>query len=236
MERVRSVVRLVQSRQRGVCLSRATQELPRTFGALRASSFSEAKLANRTVKDELRSNLICKIQRGEDTVSGHRRVRRHGRAAGGQRGSFAPQLHSARTARAGQDAPDPHADHAAGRMDAVRRGLRDPRQSVPADLPALPRPDRRDRATTTPIAWLHREHRYVEKLATPDVTIADMIGDIDPIKAARARAGHLRRADRALRAAAARQSRHLRDQRTAGSGGQDPGRPVQHHAGRRCAD
>src|SRR6202789_1911278 len=37
----------------------------------------------------------------------------------------------------------------------------------------------------TPIAWLAREHRYVEKLATPDVTIADMIGDIDPIKAAR---------------------------------------------------
>src|SRR5256884_3569280 len=36
-----------------------------------------------------------------------------------------------------------------------------------------------------PIAWLAREARYVEKLATPDVTIADMIGDIDPIKAAR---------------------------------------------------
>jgi len=38
----------------------------------------------------------------------------------------------------------------------------------------------------TPIAWLERNARYVEKLATPDVTIADMIGDIDPIKAARA--------------------------------------------------
>ena len=37
----------------------------------------------------------------------------------------------------------------------------------------------------TPIAWLTPEERYVEKLATPDVTIADMIGDIDPIKAAR---------------------------------------------------
>jgi magnesium chelatase subunit I len=37
----------------------------------------------------------------------------------------------------------------------------------------------------TPIAWLPREARYVEKLATPDVTIADMVGDIDPIKAAR---------------------------------------------------
>src|SRR5437870_2081466 len=37
----------------------------------------------------------------------------------------------------------------------------------------------------TPIAWLDRERRYVEKLATPDVTIADMVGDIDPIKAAK---------------------------------------------------
>ena len=40
-------------------------------------------------------------------------------------------------------------------------------------------------ARAAPIAWLHRDARYVEKLATPDVTIADMIGDIDPIKAAR---------------------------------------------------
>ncbi|HEV8395425.1 MAG TPA: hypothetical protein VGQ37_14195 [Vicinamibacterales bacterium] len=38
----------------------------------------------------------------------------------------------------------------------------------------------------TPVTWLERDARYVEKLATPDVTIADMIGDIDPIKAARA--------------------------------------------------
>src|SRR6266849_8586556 len=37
-----------------------------------------------------------------------------------------------------------------------------------------------------PIGWLRRDERYVEKLATPDVTIADMVGDIDPIKAAQA--------------------------------------------------
>jgi len=36
----------------------------------------------------------------------------------------------------------------------------------------------------TPIAWIHRDERYVEKLATPDVSIADLIGDVDPIKAA----------------------------------------------------
>jgi len=36
----------------------------------------------------------------------------------------------------------------------------------------------------TPVAWLHRNDRYTEKLATPDVTVADLIGDVDPIKAA----------------------------------------------------
>jgi len=41
----------------------------------------------------------------------------------------------------------------------------------------------------TPIAWLERDSRYVEKLATPDVTIADVIGDVDPIRAARG--GHV---------------------------------------------
>jgi len=42
-----------------------------------------------------------------------------------------------------------------------------------------------DEGERTPVAWLARDARYVEKLATPDVTIADMVGDIDPIKAAR---------------------------------------------------
>src|SRR5439155_22834546 len=42
---------------------------------------------------------------------------------------------------------------------------------------------------STPIAWIDRDARFVEKLATPDVTIADVIGDVDPIKAAKG--GHL---------------------------------------------
>ena len=53
------------------------------------------------------------------------------------------------------------------------------------DLPALPRRDRASSATTLRSHTSRREQRYVEKLATPDVTIADLIGDIDPIKAAR---------------------------------------------------
>ncbi len=44
----------------------------------------------------------------------------------------------------------------------------------------------RDEGDDLPVGWLMRDARYVEKLATPDVTIADMIGDLDPIKAARA--------------------------------------------------
>ncbi len=41
-----------------------------------------------------------------------------------------------------------------------------------------------DQGDSTPVAWLHRSERYTEKLATPDVTVADLIGDVDPIKAA----------------------------------------------------
>ena len=41
-----------------------------------------------------------------------------------------------------------------------------------------------EKGDDTPIAWIHRDERYVEKLATPDVSIADLVGDVDPIKAA----------------------------------------------------
>ena len=82
----------------------------------------------------------------------------------------------------------------------------------------------------TPIAWVGRENRYVEKLATPDVTIADLIGDLDPIRAARG-ACAVRRADDSLRHAAAGESRHLCAERVAGSRRQSAGRPVQRHAG-----
>lgn len=42
----------------------------------------------------------------------------------------------------------------------------------------------REKGDETPITWIHRDERYSEKLATPDVSIADLIGDVDPIKAA----------------------------------------------------
>jgi magnesium chelatase subunit I len=41
-----------------------------------------------------------------------------------------------------------------------------------------------EKGDSTPVEWLHRDDRFFEKLATPDVTVADLIGDVDPIKAA----------------------------------------------------
>ena len=86
-------------------MSRTSQELPRTLGALRKSSFPENRLAGRTVKDELRNNLICKIQRGEDLFPGIL----------GYEDTVVPQVVNAvlsrhnfillGTARPGQDAP-----------------------------------------------------------------------------------------------------------------------------------
>ena len=165
-------------------MSKATQELPRTLGALRQTSFSEARLANRSVKDEIRNNLICKIQRGENLFPGIL----------GYEDTVVPQMINAILSRhnfillglRGQ---------AKTRLIRMLTTLLD--ESVPYvegceihDSPYQPICRRcRDliaaEGDATPIAWLHREQRYVEKLATPDVTIADMIGDIDPIKAAR---------------------------------------------------
>jgi magnesium chelatase subunit I len=162
----------------------ATQDFPRTLGTLRQSSFSEARLANRSVKDELRANLICKIQRGETLFPG----------IVGYEDTVVPQMVNAVLSRhnfillglRGQ---------AKTRLIRMLTTLLDP--AVPCvegceihDNPYHPICRIcRDRVAAegddTPIAWLLRDHRYVEKLATPDVTIADMIGDIDPIKAAR---------------------------------------------------
>jgi magnesium chelatase subunit I len=165
-------------------LSRATLEVPRTLGTLRVSQFSEAKLATRSVKDELRSNLICKIQCGEELFPGIL----------GYEETVVPQVVNAVLSRhnfillglRGQ---------AKTRLIRLLTTLLDPLAPYVEgceihDNPYTPICRRcRDLIATqgdeTPIAWLEREHRYVEKLATPDVTIADMIGDIDPIKAAR---------------------------------------------------
>ncbi|HUP04787.1 MAG TPA: hypothetical protein VMU19_12405 [Bryobacteraceae bacterium] len=159
-------------------------DTPRTLGALRSSSYSEARIGARTVKDELRNNLICKLQRGETLFPG----------IVGYEDTVAPQIVNALLSRhnfillglRGQ---------AKTRLIRMLTGLLD--EQLPYvegceihDNPYRPICRRcrdliAERGDDTPIAWLNRDHRYVEKLATPDVTIADMIGDIDPIKAAR---------------------------------------------------
>jgi magnesium chelatase subunit I len=165
-------------------LSRATQELPRTVGALRRSSFPEANIANRFVKDELRSNLICKIQRGdalfpgilgyEDTVVPqivNAVLSRHNFILLGLRGQAKTRLIRMLTSLL--DEWTPYVEGCEIHDNPYRPICRRCR-----DLLA-------SAGDEAAIGWLHRDQRYVEKLATPDVTIADMIGDIDPIKAAR---------------------------------------------------
>ncbi len=159
-------------------------ELPSTLGALKSSKFGERHLGERTVKSELRENLICKLQRGEDLFPG----------VVGYEDTVVPQIVNAVLSRhnfillglRGQ---------AKTRIIRMLTGLLDEHLPYVAgceirDNPFHPICRRcrnliAEEGDKTHVAWLDRDLRYVEKLATPDVTIADMIGDIDPIKAAR---------------------------------------------------
>ena len=165
-------------------MSKATQELPRTLGALRSSTFPENKIANRSVKDELRANLICKIQRGEELFPGivgyeetvvpqvvNAVLSRHNFILLGLRGQAKTRLIRMLTTLL--DEWTPYVEGCEIHDNPYTPICRRCKDLIAAQ------------AGETPIAWLAREQRYVEKLATPDVTIADMIGDIDPIKAAR---------------------------------------------------
>jgi magnesium chelatase subunit I len=159
-------------------------DLPRTLGALRNSRFFDQLQPDRTLKEELRSNLLCKLSRGETLFPG----------VMGFEDTVIPQVVNAILSRhnfillglRGQ---------AKTRLARMLTRLLDPRMPYLAgceirDHPLQPICKQcRERVASigddTPIAWVSAEERYVEKLATPDVTIADMIGDIDPIKAAR---------------------------------------------------
>ncbi|HXK07657.1 MAG TPA: magnesium chelatase [Verrucomicrobiae bacterium] len=164
-------------------MQKSTPELPGTLGTLR-SKFPETKFAGRTVKDELRANLICRIQRREPLFEGilgyddtvvpqvvNAVLSRHNFILLGLRGQAKTRLIRQLTSLLDEWTP-----YLAGceihdnPWAPICRRCRDLVSSAGAEAP---------------IAWLHRDQRYVEKLATPDVTIADMIGDIDPIKAAR---------------------------------------------------
>jgi magnesium chelatase subunit I len=159
---------------------------PRTLGELRRSSFSEEKLRSRRVKDELRDNLIARLRTNgdepifsgivgyEDTVVPqiiNAVLSRHNFILLGLRGQA-----KSRILRALTSLLDPQMPYIAGceihdnPYDPICRRCRDRIAEC---------------GEATAIAYLTPDERYVEKLATPDVTIADLIGDIDPIKAAR---------------------------------------------------
>ena len=207
---------------------------PATLGGLQTRA--GGRRSHRTVKDEVRANLIQRLRARrplfpgvvgyDDTVIPqlvNAILSKHNFILLGLRGQAKTRL--LRSLVALLDEYDP----GRGRLRDARRS----RSTRSARRAGRGWPHAGD---DLPIEWLPRDARYVEKLATPDVTIADLIGDVDPIKAARARPRARRRADDALRPAAARQPRHLRHQRAAGPGRQDPGGPVQHPAGRRRAD
>ncbi|MGA9640406.1 MAG: magnesium chelatase [Terriglobales bacterium] len=162
----------------------------RTLGELRASSFSESRLAARRVKDELRENLMTRLREHpgrpdevpifpgivgyDDTVVPqivNAILSRHNFILLGLRGQA-----KSRILRALTSLLDPEMPYIAG--CEIHDNPYAPICRRCRDLVAK-------EGDATPIAWLTPDHRYVEKLATPDVTIADLIGDIDPIKAAR---------------------------------------------------
>ena len=132
----------------------------------------------------MRENLLCKMERGEALFPG----------VHGYDDTVIPQIINAILSRhhfillglRGQ---------AKSRILRALVGFMDPQIPVIASCEINDNPYRplcrscRERLAAegdrTSVAWLKRDHRYVEKLATPDVTIADMLGDVDPIKAAR---------------------------------------------------
>jgi magnesium chelatase subunit I len=161
--------------------------LPKTLGALRASEFTPTRLA-RSVKDELRENLIAKLRQSaktkaplfpgivgyEDTVVPqivNAVLSRHNFILLGLRGQA-----KSRILRSLTTLLDPAIPYVAGAE--TRDNPYAPISKFARDLIARHGED-------TPIAWLTPDDRFVEKLATPDVTVADLVGDIDPIKAAR---------------------------------------------------
>src|SRR6266481_2093257 len=151
-----------------------------TLGDLRQSGYR-----SRPVKQEIRDNLVCKLRAGDALFPG----------IIGYDETVIPQLVNAVLSR--------HNFILLGlRGQAKSRILRALVDLLDERVPVVPGCEIHDdplaplcsgcRARVAaegdelPIGWLTRDARYIEKLATPDVTIADMLGDIDPIRAAQA--------------------------------------------------
>jgi magnesium chelatase subunit I len=160
-----------------------TGNRPATLAELRASGYSP-----RPVKDEIRANLICKLQRGDTLFPG----------IIGYDDSVVPQIVNALLARQ-------NFILLGLRGQAKSRILRQLVDFLDDEIPILAGSEVNDdplrpiskygrmlieeAGDDAPVTWVSRDARFVEKLATPDVTIADIIGDVDPIRAARG--GHV---------------------------------------------
>jgi magnesium chelatase subunit I len=156
-------------------------EKPRTVGELRASGYRVLP-----VKEEMRKNLIEKLRAGEQLFPG----------IVGYDDTVIPQLQNAilagqdviflgergqaksRIIRALVDLLDEETPTLAG--CEITENPFDPITRTGRDILA-------EAGDDAPIAWVRREDRYGEKLATPDITIADLIGEVDPIKVAEGR-------------------------------------------------
>ena len=150
----------------------------KTLGELRASGYLP-----KSIKAEMRANLIQKLQNKETVFSGilgfedtvlpdleRAILSRHNILLLGLRGQAKTRL-----ARMMVNLLDEYMPIVAGSelMD-------DPMAPMSKNAIALIA----EKGDDTPVEWIHREARYIEKLATPDVSIADLVGDVDPIKAA----------------------------------------------------
>jgi len=156
-------------------------DLPRTVGELRASGHAE-----RSVKQEIRENLLAALARGADVWPG----------IFGFSDTVLPQLE--RALIAGHDVVL-LGERGQGKTRLLRSlaGLLDEWTPVIAGAelgehpysPITPESVRRaaELGDDLPVAWRHRSERYTEKLATPDTSVADLVGDVDPIKVAEGR-------------------------------------------------
>ena len=157
--------------------------LPSTLGELRRA-VEAGTIRRRSVRSEMRDNLIAQMRAGQPLFPG----------IVGYEETVIPQVVNAILSR--------HNFILLGlRGQAKTRLLRSLTTLLDEVIPVIPgseinddplaplsaygRARVREAGDDLPIDWLPRDRRYVEKLATPDVTIADMVGDIDPIKAAR---------------------------------------------------
>ena len=149
-----------------------------TLGALKASGYK-----SKSIKTELRDNLILALKSGKTTFP-----QMHGYEQ-----TVIPQLERAILSKHNINLLGLRGQ---GKTRIARLMLNLLDEYIPVvsgseinDDPLIPisryaRDLIAEKGDDTPLTWMHRSERFFEKLATPDVTIADLIGDIDPIKAA----------------------------------------------------